>query len=268
MALVHKIVLLGGVVLSLCASAASAAPIPVTLSPGSAGLNGGNFTATKLNLLDYARVDLGTTTGGTTQFKETGFLLVNNVQLGSNTPFALPITGSGYELYIQFSATGSQNAPTFNGASTGTYSTLDATLFGVNGPAVFGLTNQDASGNATGTSQPFITASGAPVALATGSLINGTTTFTLNPLGAGSNLTETFNPIPGFVVSPSNLALDLSGAFNNNSQIITVANGGSTFLLNGGGGDASFVAVPEPATLGLIAVGMAALGATRRRRSA
>ena len=256
-----------GVAGLLTPPSASAAPLLVTFSPQSAGLNGTSFTATKLNLLDYARVDLGTTTGGRTAFTEKGFLLVNNAQVGSAVPFSLPTVGAGYELYIQFTAVGFQTLPSFNGASTGVFTTLNATLFGVNGPATFGLTAEDSSGTPTGASQPFITAGGAPISLATGTVINGTTTFTLNPVGAGSNITETFNPIPGFVTSPTNVALDLSGAFNNNAQIVTIANGGKTFLLNGGGGDASFFAVPEPASFAIVTTGIGLLAMAFRRKA-
>lgn len=252
----------------LASAAASAAPIPVSFNPQLSGLNGTPFTATKLNLLNYARVDLGATTGNNTAFTETGFLLVNNAQIGSSLPFVLPTKpNTSYSLYIQFTGIGSQTGADFNGSSTGIFSSLSATLFGVNGAATFGLTNEDALGNPTGASQPFITA-GSPVAVASGTLIDGTTSFTLNPVGAGANIFATFNPIAGFVTSPTNVGLDLSGAFNNNSQIVTIANNGKTFLLNGGGGDSSFIAVPEPASLAIVGVGMAALGMIRRRRSA
>lgn len=240
--------------------AAHAAPLAVTFAPSVVVAGASNFTADKLNLLDYSRVDLGTTTGGMTAFTESGYLQVNNASLANNT-FNPAGNRSTYSLYFDFSGNGTQSAPNFNGSSTGQFDALTYTLYEAPGASTFGI---------NGSNQPFVNnAGGAPTALATGSLIAGTTSFSTTPLGAAANIDATFiEQVLGFIVSPANSTLTLHGAFNNNSQIITVLNGGRSFTLNGGGGDMSFsaVATPEPASMALLGAGLIGIAAIRRRR--
>ena len=233
---------------------ARAAPLAVTFAPSVVVAGASNFTADKLNLLNYSRVDLTGTT-----FTENGYLQINNASLNNNV-FDPTGNRSAYSLYLDYTAAGVQSAPNFNSTSTGTISSLSYILYETPGASSFGI---------NGVNQAFVTNATAPTALATGSLIAGTTSFSVNPLGAGANVDATFiQSLAGFIVSPANAALSLHGAFNNDSQIVSVLNGGTAFTLNGGGGDLTFTAttsVPEPASMALLGSGLISLGFVRRR---
>jgi len=242
--------------LTLGSVAVQAAPTTITWDPSVFAPGAESFTADKLNMLNYGRADLNGNS-----FTEVGFLQLNNVSLNNNT-FNPEGNRSDYSLYFSYSGTGTQTSTTFNGSSVGQFSSLTYTLFGATGASTFGINGSD---------QPFVTNSGTPVALATGSLIEGQTFFSTSPLGAAANIDATLaETVAAFFVSPANSALTLSGAFNNDRNIVSVLNGGTTFTLNGGGGDITFSAnptpVPEPASMMIFGTALAGLGAITRRR--
>lgn len=239
------------------AGSASAGPIAVTYNPGAALLAGSIFTADKLNVLDFLRVDLGSTDSSGTGFTENGFLQLNNVSL-ANTSFSPSGLNSAYSLYFSFSGSGVQSAPNFSASSVGTFSALSYTLYGVAGVSTFGI---------DGSNNPFANSSSTPTQLATGSLISGATGFSVLSTGVSPNasVSATVSEInSAFFVSP-NMTLQLAGAFNNDVNIVQVFNNSRSFDLLGGGGDVTFTSVAEPGTMFVVASGILGLLMVRRR---
>ncbi len=246
-------------VVALTAVCSSASALPTfTFNPAGVGLSGPAFTADNMLISDYATVRFG---AGNT-FSETGFLSISGAQLGGNTLIPSGLNGS-YGMYISFSGTGNTGPgnPSLVGTS-GTFSTLNYTLYGYNGAATFGF---DASNN------PTETASG-EIILATGSLISGT--VSTSPAGAGNftpsaaaDLTFiTAADAATFFVAPIpfyNVALS---SFTNTSSQVTRFDGG--FSIRQGGGSFNFAptAVPLPGSYALTFAGLCALGLANRRR--
>ncbi|MDT9001172.1 flocculation-associated PEP-CTERM protein PepA [Paucibacter sp. APW11] len=249
-----------GLALASAFGAASAQQPAFTFNPAAVGLSGSSFSADNILISDFATVR---NTGGGT-FSETGYLAISGFQLGGTTQAPTGLNSS-YGLYIAFTGTGTQSpgnpvlVPTF-----GTFTTLNFTLYGYNGSASFGF---------DGFNNPTESASG-EVALATGSLINGSVVSL--PTGTGSftpsaNAQLSFNVLPsasGFFSAPSSFYQQAFAAFTNSPNQVTPIQGG--FRIAQGGGAINFIAtqVPEPETYAMMLGGLMAIGFVARRRKA
>ena len=228
------------VALAVAWSNASALTLPeFTWNPTGAGLTGTTFTADNIIVSDFATVTF--TAGG--NFHEDGYLGVSSFQRGGQDINAGGLN-STYSLYFHFTGDGAVNGP---------FSALTYQLFGTNSVPTFG---------------PGGTISGAvaPVQLASGVLVSGST-GTINGLpGAGATVTFNAAASPFFVAPPSasfyNMAL--TSFINAEGTVTPTANG---FMIDNGGGSVHFAPpIPEPETYALMMAGLGVMGFVARRR--
>lgn len=237
----------------LAASAGASALNTFTFDPAAAGLAGTAFTADNLLISDYATV---TQTSATT-FSETGFLAITGAQLNNST-LAVAGLNSNWGMYIQFTATGTTTAGNpLTSVVTGSFTSLNYTLYGYNGTATFGF---------TGTTPTTTAAS--PVVLASGSLISG---GVASIPGGGSfspaaSATVSVGGVSSAFTAPAGFYSQAFTSFTNTPSQVQLFAGG--FMVQQGGGTINFAApVPEPMTSALLLGGLGMIGfvASRRR---
>jgi hypothetical protein len=250
------------------AFSASAQLQPFTLNPpgSTPPLAGTQVRADNIIISDFSTVRL---TGAS--FSDSGFLAVQNFQLGGTTITAGGLN-STYGLYFDFTGTGTVTSA--NPATTptfGQFTSLTYTLYGYNGPsATFGF-------NASDTPTTSV-ATGSRIALATGSLLpgSGQSSVGTTPQSpsfnafAGANLSFTPTAAAGsFFTNPSPFYTVAVSSFINSPSEISAVSGGfaNGFRITQGGGSVNFTSpVPEPETYALFLAGLAAIGWTARRR--
>jgi hypothetical protein len=256
-----------GATLAVASSSPFALPTFTWVPGGSTPpLVGAPVTADNLIISDFSTIRF---TSPTT-FSDAGYLAVQSFEMGGTTVIAGGLN-STYGLYFQFSGTGTVSGgnPAVSPTS-GTFSSLNYTLFGYNGPAAtFGFDGGD---------NPIVTGAAGAVALATGSLLAGPNQSSVgsNPQTpsftsfAGANLS--FAPTAagaGFFANPvSFYNVAVSSFINSPTQVSPVAAGfASGFRIAQGGGSVNFAApIPEPETYALLLAGLGAVAWVARRR--
>jgi hypothetical protein len=239
---------------ALTAASASWALPTFDINPAAAGLNGtGITTADNFN---YSTTSLVTMTGNT--FTESGFLSIQSLQLNNQTVSA-PGLNSTYGLYIAFS--GSGNVTTIPNGTTGTFSSLNYTLYGYNGaPATFGFSGDTPVVNgASNIPGAVILASGTGTGFVgtAGSVAYASASVTLTP--ANTNTSFFSSPSPFYTLADTSFI----------STATTFVPATSGFKITQGAGSFHFIAtpVPEPETYAMMLAGLGALGFMARRRS-
>ena len=273
----------GAIFLGVGVNSASAAPVTFTWDPFGGGISspGSIFTANNITVADYAVISIPVNPTIPGSIVETGFLATTAFGLqppsvsmpgyvngtGGGAPAAQP-GATPYQLFLSFTSTSHLN-PVAPGIFAGAFDSVSYTLVGdIGGTCQFSPTGLSGCGATVNLETGTLAAASTP----TGTLQNTVSIVNGNP--AASVLLSFNELVPGFFVSPpSFVTLQMESSFTNTPGVVTRSPANCpdsglpcTITIDGGGGNLSFIAVPEPSTIALFGTGLLGLGWLARRR--
>ena len=257
-------------------TAASAGTLPFTWNPSATGDSSvGAFTADRFDLSDYAAITVPSNPAPAGSVSERGYLFPTVFRNGTAVTSTANLTAGTWGIYESFTAT--SHLTPCSGGFCGSFDSITASVY------VYSTAHGVASVTfSAGVPILHLPSAASPklIASETGPIGGSPNTATIQDGVPGASVDTLFTPTttyPGFFVNPPDTqALDLEQAFINTTGVTRYYPAGCAtnmtypciYEIDSGGGNGNFFTVPEPASIGVFAMSLAALGFIRRRRKA